>query len=115
MHTPIIMEPNAPRELASLEIGKEPEFFQQHRASPVEGQVIEGQRCNTSEFKQAGYRLLLSVRENTHQPMQLDVFRDDKPDFSVRYVSYQTDLPFDPALFIPPSDVTMVEARAGAN
>ena len=115
MHTPIIMEPNAPRELASLEMGKEQEFFQQHQASPIEGQVIEGQRCNTSEFKQAGYRLLLSVRENTHQPMQLDVFRDDKPDFSVRYVSYQTDLPFDPVLFIPPSDVTIVEAKAGAN
>jgi hypothetical protein len=100
-----ILSATAPKEFATLEFGKEIAFFRGHEASPLEAQVLEGQRCEVSEFRYADFRAVLYVREDTHQPFHLDVFRDARPLISVRYLSYQTGLPFDRALFKPPTGV----------
>ena len=106
-----ILDRDAPKEFSSLELGKEIEFFRSHHATPLEAQSLDGQRCEASEFTHANYRVVLFVRADTHQPFHLDVFRDGKAFFSIRYLSYQPDLPFDPALFTPPADITITEAK----
>ena len=106
-----ILDRDAPKEFASLEFGKEIEFFRSHHAAPLEAQSLDGQRCEVSEFKHESYRIVLFVRADTRKPFQLDVFRDDKAFFSIRYLSYQTDIPFDAALFKPPAGITITEAK----
>jgi hypothetical protein len=106
-----ILDRDAPKEFSSFEFGKEIEFFRSHHATCLEAQSLDGQRCEVSEFKHESYRIRLFVRADTHKPFHLDVFRDDKPFFSIRYLSYQTDLPFDPVLFKPPAGVRIQEAK----
>ena len=107
-----ILPPKTPGELGSLEMGKEAEFFEQHHATKLEPVTIEGQRCEASEFKDGTYRLVFNVRQDNHRPFQLDVFKDSKLDNSVRYLSYETDLPIKAELFKPPTDVNIIEQRA---
>lgn len=112
-HHPIIGR-DAPEVLRTLEFGKELAFFQQHRATRLEPRIIDGVRCEVSEFTQDSCRVVLCLRPDTHLPFQLDVIKDGKAEFSVRYVSYDTDLPFSAALFKPPADITMTEAKTNA-
>ena len=109
-HSPIIQQ-NAPEDLGSLELVKEIAFFEGHHAARLEPQTVDGQRCEVSEYKEANYRVVLNVRADTRKPFQLDVFKDGKPDFSIRYISYEADLPFDPALFRPPENVTLTDEK----
>jgi len=109
-----IMGAEAPKELWALEFGKEVEFLQNHHAAPAEAKVIEGQQCDASEYGLAPYRIVLYVRSDTHTPFQLDIFKDDSAYSSVRYLSYETGIAFDAALFRPPADVTMTEAKGGS-
>ena len=101
-----ILEREAPKEFASLEFGKEMEFLRSHHATHLEPQSLDGQHCDVSEFSHDNYRVVLFVRTDAHTPFHLDVFRDDKPYFSIRYLSYQTNLPFAPELFKPPTGGT---------
>jgi hypothetical protein len=113
VHNPLI-EPDAPGDLPSLEMGKEVEFFQQHSATRLNPQTIDGQQCEALEYKESNYRVVLNIRADTHKPFQLDVFKDDKLDFSIRYMSYEKDIPFDASLFAPPSNVVITEAKPGS-
>lgn len=110
----IIIGRDAPGDLRALEFGKERDFFQQRHATRLEPRVIEGVRCEVSEFTQDSYRVVLYLRPDTHLPFQLDVIKDGKAGFSVRYLSYDTDFPFSAALFKPPPDIMMTDAKANA-
>ena len=110
----IIIGRDAPGELRALEFGKELAFFLQHHAARLEPRVIDGVRCDASEFTQDSYRVILCLRPDTHRPFQLDVIKDGKAEFSVRYLSYDPEFPFSSALFKPPADITMTEAKAKA-
>lgn len=106
-----ILEPNAPKEFSTFEFGKEVEFFQNHHATPIEPQSLDGQRCEASEFRHANYRIVLFTKAETQQPFHLDIFRDDEPYFSIRYLRYETNLSFASELFKPPTDVKIVEVK----
>jgi hypothetical protein len=108
-----ILDFKAPKVFSSFEFGKEIQFFSEHKAKALAPQSLDGQACEVSEFRGEQYRLVLFVRTDTHQPFHLDIFRDDKPFFSIRYLSYQTNLPFDASLFKPPAGVTIQEAKPG--
>ena len=41
----------------------------------------------------------------------MDFTKGGKPDFSIRYLSYETDLPFDPSLFEPPPGLKITESK----
>ncbi|MEP6668062.1 MAG: hypothetical protein ABJF10_02855 [Chthoniobacter sp.] len=103
-----------PTFFSTLEFGNEARFFADHHATALPAQTLDGQACEVSELKGGTYRLVLFLRTDTHQPFHLAVFKDDKPDFSLRYLNYQTDLPFDAALFTPPKDVTITEEKPEA-
>lgn len=109
-HHPIL-PPDTLKEFSSLEFGKEIKFFHDHKANPVAEQSLDGIQSKASELKLEGYRLVLFVRSDTERPFRLDVFKDDKPYLSVRYLSYQTDLTFNPDLFKPPVGVIITESK----
>jgi hypothetical protein len=108
-----ILGMDAPKEFSALEFGKELDFFKIHHATPGEAKVIDQQHCDALEFGQASYRVVLYVRSDTYTPYQLDIFKDDKPQYSLRYQSYETGIPFDAALFQPPPDISITEAKGG--
>ncbi|HEV7406203.1 MAG TPA: hypothetical protein VGO11_24865 [Chthoniobacteraceae bacterium] len=104
-----ILDRKAPKEFATFEFGKEVEFFWSHHADPLQPRSLDGQRCEVSDLTHEKYRIVLFVRPDTKKPFHLDVFQNDKALFSVRYLNYQTDLPFEPELFKPPPGLTISE------
>ncbi len=106
-----ILGQEAPKEFDALEFGKEVAFFRAHQTTPLPARKIDDVRCNASEFKKAPYRIVLYTRSDTHVPWQLEVYKDGKLSFGVRYLSYQTGLAFDPALFRPPTGIRLEEAK----
>jgi hypothetical protein len=104
-----ILGRDAPKEFASFEFGKEITFMRTHKAVSLASREIDHQRCEASQFKHEAYRIVLYTTSDTHIPFQLEIYKDGKLDFEVRYISYQTDLPFDASLFKPPSGITIVE------
>jgi hypothetical protein len=71
--------------------------------------VVDRQQCEAFEFEQDKYRVVLFSRADTHLPFQLDVYKEGKIEFTVKYLSYQTHLPFAAALFKPPTGITITE------
>ncbi len=110
-HHPIIGR-DAPGDLQTLEFGKELDFFQRHGVNVLEPRIIDGSRHEASEFTQAGYRVVLCLRSDNRLPFQLDVFKGGKTAFSIRYLSYDTNVPFNATLFKPPSGITMTEVSS---
>jgi hypothetical protein len=106
-----ILNPNAPKLLFALEFGKEVDFFRAQHATSLAEQTIDGQRCEVSEFKHEGYRLVLSVGADTHLPVQLDIAKEGEPPYAIRYVKYETGLPFDAALFKPPAGIKISDVK----
>jgi hypothetical protein len=104
-----ILEREAPKEFATLEFGKEMEFMRAHKAVSLAPREVDHQQCEASEFKHETYRIVLYTTSDTHIPFQIEVHKDGKLDFAVRYISYQTNLPFDARLFKPPSGITITE------
>lgn len=104
-----ILEREAPKEFASFEFGKEIAFMRTHKAVSLAPREIDHQRCEASQFKHEAYRIVLYSTSDTHIPFQLEIYKHGKLHFEVRYISYQTDLPFDASLFKPPSSITIME------
>jgi outer membrane lipoprotein-sorting protein len=80
-----------------------------HKAVSLTSREIDHQRCEASQFKHEAYRIVLYTTSDTHIPFQLEIYKGGKLDVQVRYISYQTDLPFDASLFEPPSGITIIE------
>jgi hypothetical protein len=105
-----ILPPGGPKEFATLEFGKEIEFFTARKAVPADAGTLEGTRCNSLEFIYGDYRLVLYVTADSGVPFQLEIYRDSRLNAAIRYVSYERGLPFKPELFKPPADVKITEA-----
>jgi hypothetical protein len=109
VHNPIL-PPGGPKEFAALEFGKEIDFFRRHKASPAAAREIDGTRCQAMAYTYGDYKLVLFTAADTDVPFQLEVYRDEKLNASVRYLSYERDLPFNPGLFKPPAEIKLIEA-----
>jgi len=106
-----ILSPKAPKVFAGLEFGKEAAFFQAQQAKALPEQTVDGQRCEVSEFKSEPYRVVLYVGADTHRPFQLDIAQTGEAPYSIRYLKYETELPFDAALYQPPAGTKISEAK----
>jgi hypothetical protein len=106
-----ILEQEAPKEFDPLEFGKEVAFFRAHQTASPPEREIDGVRCDASAFNKAPYRIVLYTRSDTHVPWQLEVYKDGKFSFGIRYLSYETNLPFQSDLFHPPSGIRLKEAK----
>lgn len=107
----IIIGRDAPGDLRALEFGREVDFFQRHQAARLPPMLIDGLRCEAFAFTQGGYRVVLCLKPGTQKPFQLDVIKEGAAEFSIRYLCYETDVPFTSALFKPPPEIRMTEAK----
>jgi len=99
------------KEFQDLEFGNEVRFFRGHKARDLGLRKVEEKDCNALAIKSGGREATLLLDPDTGKPVEMEVTKDGKPDFSIRYLSYETDLPFDPSLFEPPQGLKITESK----
>jgi hypothetical protein len=104
-------QPDPDKEFQDLEFGNEVRFFRGHKARDLGLRKVEGKDCNALAIKSGGREVTLLLDPDTGKPVEIDVTNDGKPDFSIRYLSYEIDLPFDPSLFEPPQGLKITESK----
>jgi hypothetical protein len=104
-------EPDPDRQLMGLEFGNEELFFRQNKARDLGTKKVDGKECKVFAIKSGGSEVTLFLDAETNKPVQIEAATDGKP-ISYRYLSYETDLPFQPALFEPPSGLKITEQSA---
>ena len=109
-----IIGKNAPENLSDLEFGKELDFFNKHQATRLKAQTIEEQHCEALEINQSNYRVVLYLRSDKNLPFKMEIFKDGALNFSIRYLSYETGIPFNASLFRPPEGITISEEKTSA-
>ena len=106
-----ILPPDAPKVFSSLEIGKEMTWFRSQNAKEIGEQQINGKKCQEFEVSIDNYRLVLLVGTENQKPLRIDIFKDDQLYESLKYLSYETGLPFDPILFAPPVGIVINDQK----
>lgn len=96
--------------VGELEFGRELEFFQKYGAKQVDGPRLESFEARYYELALDGMILKLVERADIRAPIQIGLIRGDKIT-SVRYLLWEDQVPFQPDLFLRPTDVTMEEAK----
>ena len=109
VHNPIL-GPDGPDELLGLEYGREKKFCDDSNASPLT-EEWNGISCQVREVSAGLYRVRFFVDRRRSMPVRMEAFKDNELLFALRYLSYSTDLKFDPTLFQPPKDFAIVEAE----
>ena len=104
-------QPDPNKEFQDLEFGNEVRFFRLHKARDLGRRKVEEKDCNALAIKSGAREVTLLLDPDTSKPVEMDVTKDGKPDFSIRYLSYETDLPFDPSLFEPPQGLKITESK----
>src|SRR6266446_3793257 len=104
-------QPDPDKEFQDLEFGNEVRFFRLHKARDLGLRKVEETDCNALAIKSGAREVTLLLDPDTSKPVEMDVRKDGKPDFSIRYLSYETDLPFDPSLFEPPQGLKITESK----
>ena len=95
-----------------LEIGEEKEFFGSARARSLGTRTVEGNKCKALSIVKGHSEVILYLEEKTEKPYQIDLLKDGRSIESLRYLSYEAELPFDPSLFEPPKSVMMMPGNA---
>lgn len=109
-HFPVFtVEPGDP--LAALEMGAEVAFFAGHGARDAADKPVAGVDCSVQEVQLGDRQLALYRRKTDGMPVLVSVQAGEQV-LGVRYLTYQTGVPLDPGLFVPPSDIEMEEAAA---
>lgn len=117
MRTPIIWvakpkgQSDPDKEFRDLEYGNEAEFFRAHQAREISPRNLEGKNYKVFSLKNSTGEVLLLVDPDTGKPYQIDLIKNGKLDFSVRYLSYETNLPFEKSLFEPPKGIKITEGQ----
>jgi hypothetical protein len=101
----------ADKEFEDLNYGDEARFFYQHKARDLGLRKVGEKECKALAIKSGGREAVLLVQPDTEKPVQLDVTKDGKPDFTIHFLSYETGLPFDPSLFQPPPGIKITESK----
>ena len=104
-------EPDPDDGFRGLEFGNEALFFRQHDARDLGLRKVDGKECKALVVKTNTREVTLLLDPETQKPVQIESTKDGKPDFAYRYISYETDLPFDPSLFEPPPGLKITEAK----
>jgi hypothetical protein len=94
-----------------LEFGNELQFFRQNAAQDAGARQVDGESCKALVLKKGTRKLTLLIDQRTEKPVQIDIERTGEANVSVRYLEYQTGLPFQRSLFEPPKGLKMTEAN----
>jgi len=115
-HAPIVWtpsrdgQPEENKDFKDLEYGNEVEFFRRHSASVAGRRVAGGSTFKALSIKKGAREFLLLLSPGD-KPHQLDVLKNGKIEYSVRYLSYETNLPFEKSLFEPTKGLKITEAK----
>ena len=108
---PVFQEKNAPAIFNILEFGREHEFFVANRARSLGSRRIDDEDCDVLEVKAEDWSVDLLTSKKTKKPYQVDVIGPNALSYSIRYDSYELNLPFKEELFHPPEGIRIHEAE----
>jgi hypothetical protein len=97
------------KDFEALEFANEMEFFRAGRAREAGTRTVDGKQCKVLSLKTGEHEAILFLEAKRDRPLRIDLIKYGRLTASVRYVSYEPNLPFDAALFVPPKDVTIAE------
>jgi hypothetical protein len=103
-------QPEENRDFKDLEYGNEVEFFHRHNANVARRAMAGGNTSKALSIKRGAREFLLLLSPGD-KPYQLDVLKNGKIEYSIRYLSYETNLPFEKSLFEPPKGLKVTEAK----
>ncbi|MDQ2659158.1 MAG: hypothetical protein M3Y03_01935 [Verrucomicrobiota bacterium] len=113
IHAPIFWTSSGQVEsdFVDLEFGSEMKFFGGGRAAVLEPRKIDGKSYKALSIKTGPHEVILFLDQKTGKPFQIDLHKFGRLVSYVRYLSYQTKLPFKEPLFLPPKDVQLTEQK----
>ena len=100
------------REFELLEFGYELEYFGSGRAKELGTRVIDGKKCKALSLKTGEHEVVLFIHPKSGLPYRIDLMKFGRLSAAVRYLSYETNLPFNKRLFTPPDGIQMSEANS---
>jgi len=106
-----ILGPSGPQDLFEFEYGQEAEFFDRVPTRNLPSEKVGTVYCRARELTYGDFVVRLHTDEVTQLPVQVQVLEGKKLLFTIRYLTYQKGLPFDPSLFEPPKDVVITESK----
>jgi hypothetical protein len=106
VHLPVF-EPveGAKTKLDELELGRELEFFTKNGAKESAGEV-EGKPSTRHEITINGDKVVLWTDTKSGKPLRVSLVKGSETQ-TIAYLAYEDELPFDAALFQPPSGITI--------
>ncbi len=110
-HAPIFWTTSGKPEpdFENLEFGAEMKFFGGGRARELKPRTVDGRKCKALSVKSGFHEVILLLDPKTEKPFQIDLIKFERLASSVRYLSYETNLPFDASLFEPPKDIQFTQ------
>jgi hypothetical protein len=92
-------------EFDDLEFGAELKFFGGGRGLDLKPRTLDGRRCKVISIKTGPHEALLFLDPKSEKPYQINLIKFGRLVSAVRYVSYETDIPFKASLFQPPEGI----------
>jgi hypothetical protein len=86
------------------------EFFCRHQAKSAGIRIIEGNPCNGFSIYSGDGEIKLRLRPDGKTPRRLDFANNNRSKFSVNYLVYEVNLPFQASMFAPLKGVSITEA-----
>jgi hypothetical protein len=65
--------------------------------------------CDVSQISADDYRITLYQNQSTALPTEINVTKGGADFLKIRYLTYRTNLPFQPSLFRPPEGLKLIE------
>jgi hypothetical protein len=96
--------------LKRLEFGREKAFFAKNGADQGADQVVDHVECGVESLVAGDSLVTLYLRKSTGLPFEISI-SNPRHAYSIRYETYEPALPFDAALFAPPPNVKIEEAK----
>ncbi|MGI9086234.1 MAG: hypothetical protein ACR2HH_00600 [Chthoniobacterales bacterium] len=94
-----------------LQFGNELQFFSKDRALALNPQTVDGKKCKALSIKTGPHEVILYLNPKTGKPLQVGLMKFGRLASTVKYLSYETNLPFKAALFKPPADISLTKAE----
>ena len=94
-----------------LEFGKEAIFVRQAQAKEIGMRKVDNREAKAYLAKGGERDVALFFDPVTDKPLRIEVTKNGKPDMAVDYLEYETELPFDPALFELPKGIKITKQK----
>lgn len=111
---PVIAMRHVPPKLAGLQLGCEANFLAANAIAPTRTEQIGNAGFTVYRISDGNDAVELLERQGTKTPAYARYYRHGKLNWVLRYDLYETGLPNNPSLFVPPAGVRMTQASQHA-